>query len=271
MNQKLLRDLTYLIVSTALLLGVSFWVIKHFELGSETTTEGERKKGKIDEFETVIADFIENSNRHLYLDSTDYPITVASLQSIFDSLVNQLDAPLYDYKLFIDKNNQANAYCAPGGLIVVHKGLLKLMDEPNEFAAVIAHELGHAELKHFRKRLTRAIGATVITSVITGGDPGMIASVLNDLTLLQYGRKQENEADEFAVNLLEKANIDPEYLISVFEKLMEIHSDLKALEWISTHPNTEERIKNIENSISDTTFHFTFSDINWEAIKEEIK
>jgi len=269
MQQKLINDLLKLIGGTLVILGAAFLLLKLFQNGSNDIETN--KSGKIEELEVQLSNFYIDSNKQNFLDSINYPITNAYSKIIFDSLLSKISNPLYSYKLYITNESFANAFCAPGGVIVVTKGMLQLIDEPEELAAVLAHEIGHAELKHFRKRISRILGTTIIASVLTGGDPGTVAVILRDLNTLHYSRKQETEADEFAVDLLTILKIDPEYLTSLFNKLVTTSQNLDiSFEWLSTHPDMDKRISQIEEKLQNIEYNFYFKNIDWNQLKSEI-
>lgn len=146
-----------------------------------------------------------------------------------------------------------NAFALPGGRIVLTSKLIKAADSPEEVAGVIAHELGHTAHLHPETSLVRAIGLQLLLSLVTGGAGGDTAGgIVGLLTILQYSRNAEREADRYAVSLLTKGGIDPKGLRYFFEKLDK--SEFKILTgkleelsgMLSTHPGTKERIEFIK-------------------------
>ncbi len=157
---------------------------------------------------------------------------------------------IYDLELI-------NAFAAPGGKIIFTRGILKKADRPEEIAGVLAHEIGHVAHRHPETQLVRLTGLQVLISIATGTSGGDFTSnVAAIAALLSYSREAEREADAYARSTLDKANVDPTGLRSFFEKLMKLDGKKKpddketsALDRIgnvfSTHPGTEERIKEI--------------------------
>jgi Zn-dependent protease with chaperone function len=139
-----------------------------------------------------------------------------------------------------------NAFALPGGTVVVTTGLLRLGLTDDEISAVLAHELGHEELRHGIQSVLRQSSALIVVSVITG-DLATLSSFSSSLPLLLinrgYSRDFEREADAYAVDLLDKVGIDPESLASALAKLEKASGTKKvASGYLSTHPGTEERI-----------------------------
>ncbi len=151
-----------------------------------------------------------------------------------------------------------NAFAVPGGRIVLTRGLLKEASEASEVTGVLAHELGHVYHLHPEAQLVRFAGLQVLASAVSGGTGGdLVTSAAGLAAILRYTRSAEREADEFARDVMVKASVDPIGLKHFFEKIMKFDGakpssgDKKAstLDTIgnvfSTHPGTEDRIKQI--------------------------
>ncbi|MGY6562671.1 MAG: M48 family metallopeptidase [Luteibaculaceae bacterium] len=268
MNQKLLKDLFIMLGAAVLVFGGSFWLVRNFVVSGDGSADK-----KISKAEAKLGEFILQNDFVRSLDSLQYPNTYQLYREVSNHLIEALENPKYEYNFLLSSDKTVNAYCAPGGIIVVNIGLIQSIQSPEELAAVLAHEIGHAELSHFRKRLSRALGTTLIASVLTGGDPGVLLNTLNDLVFLGYSRKQENEADDFAFTLLEKSGINPIHLARLLENIQVEEGDMKIPEWISTHPDTENRIEAV--LLKTTGKQQDFESITnfvelWETVKEEI-
>ena len=113
-----------------------------------------------------------------------------------------------------------NAFALPGGRIVLTGKLIRRADSPEEVAGVIAHEIGHTAHLHPEASLIRNIGMQLLISLATGGSGGdTLGNVAGLLTILQYSRDAERQADDFAVRVLTDGAIDPKGLRHFFEKL----------------------------------------------------
>lgn len=150
-----------------------------------------------------------------------------------------------------------NAFAAPGGKIIFTRGILAKADGPDEIAGVLAHEIGHVAHRHPETQLVRLTGIQVLVSVMSGTNGGDFTSNIAALAaLLRYSRDAEREADTYARETMDKANINPMGLRTFFEKIMKDEGgatpaakDPSALDTLgnvfSTHPGTEDRIKQI--------------------------
>lgn len=178
----------------------------------------------------------------------------------------------YDYKFAIVQEDQINAFALPGGRIVIYSGLIELTDSPEELAAVLAHEIGHVEKQHVTKKLVKELGLTLVLSVLTGADATLLSELLRTLTSTAFDRKQEKEADNFGLELLEKANINPSTFAVIFRKMDREQSWNKNMELIATHPHNSSRI---ENALTyKTKDGFKAAPIivgDWKAVKEQLK
>jgi len=161
----------------------------------------------------------------------------------------------YQFNVLVDKN--VNAFATPGWRMYVLTGLVGFADNEAEMAAVLAHELGHAEKRHPTQQLSRVMGTQMLMSIILGkNNEGATAQVVNLLAqggISAYSRNAEREADTIAVNLLNRAGYDPGALVSFFEKLIELEQKQGASSGIalfSSHPDTAERIASAKNLIA---------------------
>ncbi|MDD3355261.1 M48 family metallopeptidase [Zoogloea sp.] len=146
---------------------------------------------------------------------------------------------------------EINAFAAPGGVVIVYKGLLDKADTPEEVAGVLAHEIAHVELRHSLHQIVRSAGLRVIVAALAGnyGDLGSWAARLGELT---FSREAEREADQRAIERLAEARIDPGGLLRFFERLekMERAQGARLPALLSTHPDTPERIRALRKSLA---------------------
>lgn len=164
-----------------------------------------------------------------------------------------------------------NAFTIPGGNIYVFKGLISFCDSPEQLAAVLAHEMGHVEKRHTVDRLVREFGLSILFSIMTGGDSVLLSDVYQTLISTGFSRSQEKEADQFALELLEDANISPKSIASFFRKLnRENLAYNEKIELIMTHPHNNARIKASLAYEVDVDFKEIPLDLNWEKIKRAL-
>src|SRR5688572_22808709 len=139
-----------------------------------------------------------------------------------------------------------NAFALPGGIIVMSDELVKLVDDDDEIAAVLAHEIGHWQKRHGLQTVLRSSAALLVVSTITG-DLSTLTTFASTIpfVLLQrgYSREFETEADDYAIELLLRAQADPRRLVSILTKLGDARPKVgNDLTYLSTHPGTTQRI-----------------------------
>jgi predicted Zn-dependent protease len=141
----------------------------------------------------------------------------------------------------------ANALALPGGIIVITDRMVLLAGSEDEIAAVLAHEIGHVELRHAMKQITQGSAAAAMAAVVTHDASSFTVAVAGLPTILattRYSRKFETEADEYAFKLLKQHGISPAAFASLMEKLSKDHEkEGKTMSFLSTHPVTTDRIK----------------------------
>ena len=164
------------------------------------------------------------------------------------------DASQWKWEVNVEKNEQLNAYCMPGGKIMVFSGLAdKLNATDDELAAVIGHEIAHALREHGRERMSQAyvqqFGLQALASLI-GGTAGSMAAQgagmgSQLLFSLPNGREQEREADRMGLELAARAGYNPEAAVTLWQK-MNAANKSSPPEFLSTHPSSENRIKDLQ-------------------------
>lgn len=163
----------------------------------------------------------------------------------------------YPYQFRCVNDANINAFALPGGYIFVNRGTIESADNEAELAGVIGHEIGHVALRHGTNQATKQYIAQGGASVILGsllGKKSSVTSILSQLgtgfvlnsVFLKYSRDDERQADLFGTQLLYDTNYDPLYLTTFFQKL---GNKSRGSAFFSSHPNPEDRIKNINLEI----------------------
>lgn len=186
-----------------------------------------------------------------------------------NAFFRQLEIPSrYPVTITVVRSKEANAFAIPGGHIVVYDKILNGLSSYPEVAALLAHEFVHVENRHSLKSLFRQLSSSLFLSLLIG-DAGAVTSVLaanaDNLKSLSYSRRLEKEADERGLALLAERGIDCHGFVRLFQLLKKENAET-ASEWISSHPNLDNRIKNIrQNSLcrqqqarQDTVLHHLF-------------
>ncbi len=175
----------------------------------------------------------------------------------------------YDYQWHIAKDPQINAYALPGGIIVVNSGLLLVIDNADELAAVLAHEIQHVEQRHVLKNMINSMGWAAGMLVLFGDINIATAVVIHQLGSLYFGREKEEEADDLGLDLLIANNINPNGMATLMQKLGN-ESNVELPEWLSSHPTTTDRISRIQTQINAKPCPSCQSlDYNWQDIQAD--
>lgn len=164
--------------------------------------------------------------------------------------------PDFDWKLEVVEDRQVNAFCLPGGKIVVYTGILPVAVSDAGLATVIGHEISHALAHHGAERMAQQqmanIGLTAAGVSISDMDPAkrrQVMSVLNAGTqfgILSYGRGHESEADHMGLLLMAAAGYDPTEALEFWKRMSSATGGTSQPEFLSTHPNHGTRIRDLK-------------------------
>lgn len=194
------------------------------------------------------------------------------VERIQSQLLNTISNSRYKYNITILDFNMVNAFALPGGEIVLFRGLIEKSNRPEELAGVMAHEIQHVEQRHSTKILIKDKSLDIILSAVTGNSSG-VGSTLNATKILgslAYRRDEESSADKQGLEMLMKAEVDPNGLIDFFKIIDKEHGDVPdVFKYVSTHPNTQDRINTLKDMIrqSDFVANKLLPDVDWEKTK----
>ncbi|MBX5669091.1 M48 family metallopeptidase [Pseudomonas aeruginosa] len=193
-------------------------------------------------------------------------ISDPQLKDFVESSVYRLaeTSDLQDHRLafILIRDAQINAFAAPGGVIGVNGGLLLNAQTEGEYAAVLAHELGHLIQRHFargieaQQRMQLPVMAAMLAGIVAAaagaGDAGIAAIAGTQAAAihnqLRFSRQNEQEADRVGVTNMVRAGYDPRSMPNMFERLArQYRYDGKPPEFLLTHPVTESRIADTRN------------------------
>ena len=169
--------------------------------------------------------------------------------------VARRDKPAFVWKVTLLRKNEANAYCLPGGKIVVFTGILPLTRTDAGLATVLGHEVAHATAEHVAERIEREKLTRIATAIIAGGiavTPAQYAHLLVLLGIggqaasLPFSRKQESEADHIGLIYMARAGYDPHQAVAFWKRMLRASNGKEPPEWESDHPSTARRVKQVE-------------------------
>ncbi len=165
----------------------------------------------------------------------------------------------YAWEFNLIEDNQVNAFCLPGGKIVVYTGILPVTKDEAGLAVVIGHEVAHAIANHGAERLSQELlvqlGASTISDAYTK-NPTKTKAVLYQIygvgsqvgVLLPYSRLHESEADSIGLILMARAGYDPRQAPVLWERMNSMSKE-RGLEILSTHPAPATRITRINQDM----------------------
>ncbi|GAA4297492.1 M48 family metallopeptidase [Nibribacter koreensis] len=166
----------------------------------------------------------------------------------------------FDFHLLADENT-INAFALPGGQIFITAGLLKQLSSEGQVAGVLGHEIGHVVARHSaeqmaKSKLTQGLSGAAAIATYDPNNPSSAsgaaaAAMIGKLMNLRYGREDELESDQLAVNFTAQAGYDPRAMIAVMQVLSQGSGGNRGPEFFQTHPNPENRVARIEQAIAE--------------------
>ncbi len=176
----------------------------------------------------------------------------AQIALITTQLIKSLNDTSYHFTFTVIEDEEVNAFALPGGPIVINSGLLLKADNAEEVAGVLAHEISHITRRHHIRGLVGNLGVFMVIRGLVGDLTGISANIINlgaSLGSLKYSRGYETESDEYGMQLIQNAHINPEGMVSFFKKLSELSKMPEMADFISTHPSPKNRIKYLQSMI----------------------
>jgi Zn-dependent protease with chaperone function len=175
----------------------------------------------------------------------------------------------YRFRVVVINHPLVNAFAAPGGYIIVFRGLINKTPTPEGFAGVLAHEMGHVIERHGTEAIIKAIGLGVIVSAIVGDSSSIgnaAADFASDLVTKSYSRSAEREADRIGVTMLNRANIRGDGFAHFFKWVAKKEGRRTGLSpYFAAHPASAERAREVMRMATGRGPAMSAAD--WRAIK----
>ena len=178
---------------------------------------------------------------------------------------NEIQNFAWEFNLVAD--NQVNAFCMPGGKIVVYEGILPVTQNEASLAIVLGHEIAHAVAKHSAEQMTKSSNSSTLVQLgggvlsALGVDSGVTqvatAAASQGLTLLnlKYSRDNESEADYMGLIFAAMAGYDPNVAVTFWQR-MAAQSGGNVATWMSSHPSDQKRIADIQKHLPEALTYY---------------
>ncbi len=183
----------------------------------------------------------------------------------------------YQWQTELVQSNQVNAWCMPGGKMVVYTGILPITQTETGLAVVMGHEVSHAIAKHGGERMSQGMlaqGLLVAGQVGLGiamkDKPratqnlwntiyGVAAPIGAQLGMMAHGRYQESEADHLGLIFMSKAGYNPNEAVDFWGRMSAKSGGAKQPVWLSTHPSDQQRISDIKSRMGEAMKYYNSS------------
>jgi metalloendopeptidase OMA1, mitochondrial len=165
--------------------------------------------------------------------------------------VGAKDKPDFVWRVALIRKKEANAYCLPGGKIVVFTGILPLTQNDAGLATVLGHEVSHATAEHAAERIERERLTGVALAIIAGGvafTPAQylrVQAALGAADGLRFSRKQESEADHIGLVYMARAGYDPHQALAFWQRMQRASKGQQPPEFLSDHPSDAHRVERV--------------------------
>lgn len=172
----------------------------------------------------------------------------------------------YEWEFNLVDNKEVNAWCMPGGKVVVYTGLLPIAQNEAALAVVLGHEITHAVAGHGGERMNNGLAAQglgAVGDILTSGNP-KVNNIFNSVyapgvqvgVLLPNSRNQEYEADKFGLFFAAMAGYNPREAVPFWERMAQAGGNQKPPEFLATHPADEKRIARLQSYMTEALTYY---------------
>jgi predicted Zn-dependent protease len=162
-------------------------------------------------------------------------------------LLRTLPDARYPFQVTVVDHPMVNAFAAPGGFIVVFRGLLQRTENAEELAGVLAHEIQHVLHRDATRAILRQASTGILIAALVGDVSGVMALGIESARMLgdlRYSREAEHDADRDGMAMLQAAGVDPEGMLAFFRALQRLEGATPAAaRYLSTHPTPGDRLQ----------------------------
>jgi predicted Zn-dependent protease len=201
-----------------------------------------------------------------YYDIIEDPVVADYVSKIGNRIVAGLDKPLFNYHFYVIKTDPYNAFAIPAGYIFINSGLLMAMENEEELAGILAHEIAHVNARHISQKIERSkkigwarmagMAAGVLMGVAGAGDAAQAvtrgSAAAAQTAELSYSRENEMQADQLGLNYLADAGYGGEGLLKILKKMRskQWFDSNQVPTYLMTHPAVDDRIAYIDSQLA---------------------
>jgi predicted Zn-dependent protease len=183
-----------------------------------------------------------------------------------NNILSRLDGYTWEFNLIKNDTTQ-NAWCMPGGKVVVYSGILPVTKDENGLAVVLSHEIAHAVAQHGNERMSQELAVQmggIALSEAVKNKPAETQAIFNAAygvgsqlgVMLPYSRKHELEADKLGLIFMAMAGYDPATAVAFWERMSTLGNS-SSIELMSTHPSDARRISEIQKALPEAMKYYT--------------
>lgn len=173
----------------------------------------------------------------------------------------------YKWEFNLVQSDEINAWCMPGGKVVVYTGILPITRSEEGLAVVMGHEIAHAIARHGNERMSQgilqqlggvALSVALINQPQETHDLYMLAYGVGSTVgvMLPFSRKHESEADHLGLDFMAAAGYNPQEAVSFWQRMAEASKGQKPSPFLSTHPSDEKRIADIKKHLPEALKYY---------------
>lgn len=189
----------------------------------------------------------------------------AAVVTYMKSVGRESEVANYSWEYNLVQSNDINAFCMPGGKIVVYTGILPVTQIETGLAVVLGHEIAHAVARHSSEQMSQQImletGGSLIGGLIGNASQstqnviGTIYGLGGQIGTLKFSRNMELEADKLGLIFMAMAGYDPNYAVTFWTRMAQ-QSGGTTIEWLSTHPSDATRIADIQKDLPEALKYY---------------
>ncbi len=216
-----------------------------------------------------MADALEESGGLTLCDPDPESLPNRAIQRFTEAALEGTYAP-FDVSVQVVANSIPNAFALPGGRAFYFQGLLDKTETADEFAGVLAHEIGHVVHRDGMKQLIATAGTGLLVGFVLGDITGLSVAGTVGAALINtsFSRDAEREADRFSLAVAQRRAFEPTGLADLLERISDDDASAQIFALLSTHPLTQERRAALEEiNPLETAAIPAFSEEEWQAIK----